>query len=29
MLSLVTCQSSPDDTLHVHPIYIAFIVMMP
>ncbi len=29
MLLLVTCQSSPDDTLHVHPINIAFIVMMP
>ena len=29
MRLLVTCQSSPDDTLHVHPINIAFIVMMP
>jgi hypothetical protein len=26
---LVTSQSCPDDTLHVHPIKLSFIVMMP
>ncbi len=26
---LVTCPSCPDDTLHVHPIKLSFIVMMP
>ncbi len=26
---LVTSQSLPDDTLHVHPIKLSFIVMMP
>jgi len=29
MLSLVTCQCCPDDTLHVHPINVVFIVVMP